>query len=87
MVMAHNERAEWREQMKNGVIPERVQRSIELYEKLRLDPCWRSTRMLECLGEAALLWYESHPNNNKNKVDNHVPRTESTSSGQDDPVD
>lgn len=86
MVLAHNERAEWRDQMKRGEIPERVQRSIELYKKLREDPCWRSTRMLECLGEAALLWYESQqPNNKNNKVENHVPRIESTASGQDNP--
>ena len=60
MVLAHEERAEWREQMERGECPERVKRSIELYKKLRTDPTWRSTRMLETLGEAALLWYEQN---------------------------
>lgn len=59
MPLAHEERAEWREQMERGEVPERVRRSIELYKKLREDPYWRSSRFVETLGEAALLWLES----------------------------
>lgn len=59
MVFALTERNEWRTEMKNGEIPEDVRRSIELYKKMRSESTWRSSRFVECLGEAALLWFES----------------------------
>lgn len=54
MKNAKEQRDEWQELLSSGEIPEDVQHSIDLYKKMRDDPCWRASSFLERLGEAAL---------------------------------
>ena len=63
-MLAIDERNMWREQMQRGEIPQQVRGIIEMYKKQREDPCWRATRYVECLGEAALLFLEQLDNLN-----------------------
>lgn len=72
MANAFDERQQWRSKMERGIIPNDVERSILLYNKMRNDPYWRGSKLLECLGEAALLWFEQ---SNKNKNKETIPCT------------
>jgi hypothetical protein len=56
---ALTERNNWREALRQGVIPEEVGVQLDLYRKLRDDPAWRSTRFLEALGEMALSYEDT----------------------------
>lgn len=52
-MIALDERNEWREQLKAGIIPDAVRMQVELYRSKRDNPDWRATRIVETLGEAA----------------------------------
>ena len=58
MPLALDERNQWREKLRNGEIPFEIRHHLDLYRSKRDDPNWRATRVIESLGEIALVWLE-----------------------------
>lgn len=57
-MFAHEERDQWQSELRAGVIPDRVRASVSTYKRLRSNKDWRSSGLIESLGEAAIILLE-----------------------------
>ena len=61
---AIEERMQWQDSLQNNELPTELEEYILWYKNFRNDYSWRSTRLVEALGEVALHWYEERMRNN-----------------------
>lgn len=63
-MLAHEERNSWWEKLRKEELPPELEEYILWYMNNRDDETWRSSRLVEALGEVVLYWYEERSKKN-----------------------